>query len=378
MKILYLSGSYVPSRRASSIHVMHMCQAMAHLGHEVTLVTKDNRESIEPDISDDYDYYGIEAVFSIKKLPRPKGWGGGGRFTWEMSRLLSTFDSVDTLVYSRELFGAWIAVRKGFRVVFEAHDLPATWLSRHLHKQLFAAWTFSRFVVISQALRDLFAEGNLLPARDKVFVAHDAAEPISTSTDSANGLFQDKGKTRLGYLGHLYPGRGIDILLEIASRLESCEFHIIGGTNKDLAYWQYNHVPQNVFFHGFIQPGKLPDFFSAFDILLMPYQKSVSVAVGGTDTARWMSPLKMFEYMSTGKPIISSDLPVLREVLAHEKNALLVPPDDADAWEAAVRRLQSNPALAARLGECAREDLVQNYTWQARAEKVLRDLTLHG
>jgi glycosyltransferase involved in cell wall biosynthesis len=83
----------------------------------------------------------------------------------------------------------------------------------------------------------------------------------------------------------------------------------------------------------------------------------------------------MFEYMSTGKPIISSDLPVLREVLVHEQNALLVPPDDVDAWEAAVRRLQSHPALAARLGERAREDLMQDYTWRSRVEKVLRDLT---
>ncbi|NIV99675.1 glycosyltransferase, partial [Candidatus Saccharibacteria bacterium] len=241
-----------------------------------------------------------------------------------MSRLLSTFNPADTLVYSRELFGAWIAVRKRFQVVFEAHDLPTSWLSRQLYKQLFTAQTFCRLVVISQALRELFAARNLLPEVNKVLVAHDAAEPIPPNTGDANGLLQDNGKTRLGYIGHLYSGRGIDLLLDIASRLDSFELHIIGGTNKDLVYWQNNHVPQNVYFHGFVHPGKLPHFFTAFDILLMPYQKSVSVAGGRTDTARWMSPLKMFEYMSTGKPIVSSDLPVLREVLVHEENALLV------------------------------------------------------
>lgn len=84
--------------------------------------------------------------------------------------------------------------------------------------------------------------------------------------------------------------------------------------------------------------------------------------------------MKMFEYMAAGKAIVSSDLPVLREVLTHERNALLVPPDDVDAWATAVKRLIDDPELRRRLGETARADLLAHYTWEARAKKVLAGL----
>lgn len=375
MKILYLSGSYVPSRRASSIHVMRMCQAMASLGHEITLVTKENAAIIEPGVTDDYAYYGVKPNFTIQKLSRPNTRGGGLRFTWEMYRLLSAFDTADTLVYSRELFGVWIAAKMGFQVVLEEHTLPASWLSVKLHKQLFRSRRLARFVVISCALRDLFAEKGFLSDVGRVLIAHDAADPIAVDAGRADELFPENGKVRLGYVGHLYPGRGVDILLDVASRLESCELHLIGGTDEDLAFWQGQQIPENVFFHGFVNPGELGQYFSGLDILLMPYQERVIVAGGKTDTARWMSPLKMFEYMATGKPIISSDLSVLREVLTDGQNALLVPPDDIDAWETAVRRLQSDPGLGARIGRQACEDFQKNYTWDARAKKVLQGLS---
>ncbi|MCC7162723.1 MAG: glycosyltransferase family 4 protein [Anaerolineae bacterium] len=79
----------------------------------------------------------------------------------------------------------------------------------------------------------------------------------------------------------------------------------------------------------------------------------------------------MFEYMATGKPIVSSDHAVLQEVLQEGRNALLVPPADIDAWEAAVRRILDDPALGKRLGETAQRDLIEQYTWDARAHKVL-------
>ncbi len=84
-----------------------------------------------------------------------------------------------------------------------------------------------------------------------------------------------------------------------------------------------------------------------------------------------MSPLKMFEYMAAGKPIISSDLPVLREVLEDGRNAILVPADDLAAWESAIHRLSGDPDLGLRLGEAARRDLHERYTWDARAGRVL-------
>jgi glycosyltransferase involved in cell wall biosynthesis len=103
----------------------------------------------------------------------------------------------------------------------------------------------------------------------------------------------------------------------------------------------------------------------------MPYQKSVSVGLAGVDTAQWMSPMKMFEYMSVGVPIISSDLPVLKEVLVHNKNALLVKPNNVDEWSRALQQIDESPELEEKLGQTAYKQYAEKYTWKIRAKGIL-------
>ena len=92
----------------------------------------------------------------------------------------------------------------------------------------------------------------------------------------------------------------------------------------------------------------------------MPYQTKVSIGSKGHDTGRWMSPMKMFEYMAAGVPIISSDLPVLREILRNEENALLVSPSKHKEWCMALDRLSNDPVLAESIGKCAYSDYKKN------------------
>jgi glycosyltransferase involved in cell wall biosynthesis len=110
---------------------------------------------------------------------------------------------------------------------------------------------------------------------------------------------------------------------------------------------------------------------ASVDVLLMPYQQSVSIGIQGHDTARWMSPMKMFEYLAAGVPIISSDLPVLREVLENGKNALLANPEDAAQWVAALDLLISNSDYANSIGEFAHQQYKAKYTWLSRAGALL-------
>jgi glycosyltransferase involved in cell wall biosynthesis len=91
-----------------------------------------------------------------------------------------------------------------------------------------------------------------------------------------------------------------------------------------------------------------------------------------------MSPLKVFEYMAAGKAIVCSDLPVLREVLEHERTALLVPPDDRDAWVGALVRLARDVPFRHCLGAAARRELEDKYTWQRRAQRVLEGIAEAG
>jgi glycosyltransferase involved in cell wall biosynthesis len=91
--------------------------------------------------------------------------------------------------------------------------------------------------------------------------------------------------------------------------------------------------------------------------------------VASTISERYTSPLKLFEYLALGLPIVASDLASIREVLEHGRTALLVPPGDADALAAAMTRLAGDPALSASLGAAARA-LAREYTWERRAERL--------
>ena len=108
-------------------------------------------------------------------------------------------------------------------------------------------------------------------------------------------------------------------------------------------------------------------------MVLAPYQAKVETE-HGLDIGRWMSPLKLFEYMSEGKAIVASDLPVVREVLKHGSNALLVPSNDVVAWGNAIDLLRQNPSLQQRLGQQALDDFRANHTWKRRAQLVLEGL----
>lgn len=381
MTILYLSVSYVPSRRASSVQVMKMCEALARAGHDVTLVTKACPSRQEPGVKDDHAYYGVAGVFPVHKVPRPAWRGGGVVYSLGIWRLLRRMREGTDLVYSRDLPGAWMALHLGCRVLFEVHEVPAGARSRRLLRGLLRHPRCVRLVAISAALRDdLERSGVLDGASASILVAHDGAEAQAHVPEgeaaTGNGVLGETPGPHVGYVGSLNEGKGVDVVAALAARMPTCTFHVVGGREPQLQAWcSREGLPGNLLFHGFVEPARLHAYYRAMNVLLLPNQRRVYGATGRVDIGRWTSPLKLFEYMSSGRPIVSSDLPVLREVLAHERNALLVPPDDLPAWEHAVERVLADVALALRLGRAARRDLEDHYTWTIRASRVLHGLS---
>jgi glycosyltransferase involved in cell wall biosynthesis len=177
----------------------------------------------------------------------------------------------------------------------------------------------------------------------------------------------------VGYTGHLYPGRGMDLLAKLASCFPQAHFMWVGGKPSDVEQWRNRFKAKNITnitLIGFVENSCLPLYQAAADILLMPYAKVITGSSGG-DSASYASPMKMFEYMATHRPIISSDLPVIREVL-NETNAILCPPEDARCWAVALELLLSDPGKRRHLAERAWQD-VQGYTWTERARNALSE-----
>lgn len=374
MRIATIAGTALPSRVASAVNVLKMAQALARAGHEVTAFAR--RSASDPDArpGDVLAAYGVEPCFELVLLG-PAGWPGAKNliFPLAVARELRRRPRFD-LLYGRHApaLAAAGPVAPDVPMAYEAHAFPL----RHTRRAL-EAWLFRRrvrlLVTISAALaEDYRAHFPRLPP--EVMVAHDGADPAPLDPGPAPEPWPGRpGAPQLGYVGHLYPGKGAELVAALAPLLPDHDLHLVGGTQADAAAWRRHDSPPNLHLHGHVPHARVPAYLARFDALLAPpFARTASAA--GRDIARWMSPLKVFEYMAAGKPILASRLPVLEEVLTHADTALLLPPGDAPAWAAAARGLRVDPDLARALGRRARARLLADYTWDARVARILARL----
>lgn len=377
MRITYVADAQVPSRTANSIHVMRMCQAYADLGHEVTLVVPDWKSGLEPGVADVFEFYGVTGRFSIRRVPRL-----GGRFQTAHHAVLLPLAARwprPALVHTRSLAAAWGLTRLlSLPTLLEAHHpLAGTRRQRTMWRDVASSARLRALVLITRALAERFAldlPDGLRPviAPDGVDARWLAAAPKRKEARRRLGL-DGTDRPVAVYTGHLYPGRGIELILELARRRPDHLFLVVGGRRRDLETFRDGPraagVPENARLVGFRPPSEVLLYLRAADVLLMPYAGRVETT-GGSDTAAFASPMKLFEYLSAGRPILASKLPVLQEVLEHGRNALLLPYEEPERWSEALSWLARNSGEARRLAERARAD-ARRYTWEARARGIL-------
>ena len=201
-----------------------------------------------------------------------------------------------------------------------------------------------------------------------------AQRATRTTAAPAGELGLRAGLLNVAYIGNLYPGKGMELLIRLLPLASFCHFHVIGGFDADIQHWRDRCAGAgNITFHGFMEPARVEQVRGAFDAFIAPFQEKVMVGPDA-DISRWMSPLKIFEYMAAGKPIVASSLPVIREILVDGETALLRQPDDPQGWREALWQLHTDQALAQRLADAARRDLEQNHTWRERASRILSHL----
>ena len=358
MKLFYLSGSTIPSTSANSVHVMKMCQAFAKQGADVTLFGKKGTDE-EP-----YGFYGVETNFELVRsmnLGVPVV-GGAVRSAQTLFNLRRAGDA--DIAYGRDILLVLAAAKMGYDAMLELHQIPSTAREKKALKTLIKHETFKGLVVISKGLAEDVSE--FLGTQPRMLIAHDGADEVPETDPMPLGT----AKAHIGYTGSLHPGKGVELIVEIAQTLPDMKFHIVGGNTDQIEDWK-TKAGENVVFHGH-QPHKaLPAYLAGFDIVLAPYQQKATIK-SGADISRWISPLKLFEYMAAKKPILCSDLVVLHEVLKDGENAVLLPSDKPQAWVRAIEEVLSNATLKANLVENAYHDFKAHYTWDKRAENILK------
>lgn len=377
MKIAYLSFATLPSRAAHGVNIIKMCEALTEIGHDVTLYT-DSREPAQ----DIMDLYAVEHPFAVKRIRLVKI-----RVLGRLVSLLKTASAVrrspPDLLYTRDVFTGRLAAKLHIPFVFELHEIHPSDLRDSLFRKLISSTRCKRLIYISYRMKQLAEEkyGSAVTTLDSK-VAHDAADiKLYDSSPGPAALRRElnlpEGTFIVGYTGSLFPGRGMEIILHAAQSLPDVTFLIVGGEGRYFSEFKekVDKSGGNVLFKGFIPYKNVPRHLLACDVLLMPYQRKVLHRQKKHDTAEYMSPLKMFEYMAAGKAIISSRIPVLEEILHNEENALLVAPDNKQEWIEAISRLKDHPDLAAKLGHNASRD-VQDHSWRSRAERIMEKINI--
>jgi glycosyltransferase involved in cell wall biosynthesis len=376
--LYYVSGADIPGRMAHTIQQMRMCAAFADRCDSVRFLHPGHSGTTR--WTDVADYYGLEAAFEIEAIPTLEGTLDGlpyagllstsasftGTLTW---RVLTGEIGPSDIVYSRDYYGVFLLnellqllpARKRPVLAYEHHDI----ISAHMKRRFFSS--IDAVVTITHALRDYDIETygvdpeNCLVAPDGV-----DTQPYESTTKAGarSELDLPADEPLVVYTGHLHKGKGVEVLVDAAADI-SAPVYVVGGYEDDIERIRSERrVPENVVFTGFVQPSEIPSYQLAADVLVAPYT---------TASREFISPLKLFEYMAAGRPIVATGRPVLREVLTDGENALLARPDDPADLATQINALLADETLRATLSKQARGD-VEAYTWTARADSILRFL----
>ena len=386
MYLLHCADTRFPIERANGIQIMETCHALAVRGHHVTLLVRRDRR--HPN-RDPFDFYGLPPLptFRIRRPTLPRD--GLTRRLGYLSHAVrcALGPTRPDLVTTRDLGVADMLLRlpAGLRppVVYESHEFApivasdrpnvlsdVAGASRGKQRRLFArerrVWSRAEgYVTITRgSASDLAAR---FGQRPRLLVAPSGARlmPARRFTPPSPGE-----TPVLAYAGHLYPGKGVEILLRAVAQLPEARAMIIGGYPNDVDLAKVRglagelSLDDRVAFTGQVEPSRVSPLLGEADVLVLP-------VTGARSFQQYTSPMKLFEYMALGKPIVASDLPAIREILRDGENAVLVEPDSPERLAGGVRRVLDDRGFAERIAQGAFDDAAE-YSWERRAERLER------
>lgn len=396
MKLIYLANLRLPTEKAYGIQIAKMCEAFVDNSLEVLLIYPHRKNPATN--KDIFDYYSIKNNFVAKEVKSIDFYLPG--FLDKIAFLIKNYFSAKVLInealkegadiyYTRDELVAYLLSKKNKNVIFECHKFSNKRKAFYSHFKKINL----KIVAISDGLKeDLVKFGikdsNILVARDGVDLK-EFNMPTNTEErkEKQKKLREEffthhpdryRRKKIAVYVGNLYPWKGADILINVAEHLKDINDNyliwIVGGSKKDVEVLKrglHQNIAPFIYSNGAVPHKEVVKILIAADCAVLTGNKDELIS------SKYTSPLKMFEYMASGCPIVAQYLPAFREVL-NDQNSILVKPGDpkelADGISKIFKSLDHDnpvdPDLPQRISKKALED-VQKYTWQKRTEKIL-------
>lgn len=357
MKIFYVADTSLNNKSAYSQHVIKMCDGFGQLNLGVNLLLPEIDNKIK------FNYlkknFLLNSYKSFKFLPilNKKISNFLDRLIFGFKVAQNLKNTKNSLILTRSISSSFFLSLYKTHHFLEIHNEQNSFSKFIMINLNFINSKYIKKVIfISDALSKLY---NL--DKKKFIILHDATDPKNFSKKK-----KIKNIKRATYIGSFFKGRGIELIIQLAKKFKELEFYLYGEQNM-----RYRLNQKNLKFFKHIKYSKVPYILSNSDILLMPYSKNVEINAKNINTANYCSPLKMFDYLASGKVIISSRLDGICEILNHKKNALIAKDESVETWSDIIKKLIENKFNVRRISYNSIKT-AKKYSWKNRAKEIIK------
>lgn len=381
MKLFLIFHGRFPSDKAASLFAAKSAEAFAESGLDVTLVVPKRLGIVD---EDPYVYYSIERNFKIEYIKtidlynnpilKPLAfWLSYISFSFFTRIYLRQRSKKEDIIYSNEILPLVLNSKIRKNCFYEMHDFPESkiWLfGKYLAKMkwilIHNRWKLEE----AQKLFPVIDRNRFLYEPNAVDLKDFDIEISKVEARKQLGLSENK--KIIIYTGHLYEWKGVYTLAESAKLLPSdCVVIFVGGTDKDVKkFRQIYESVETIKIVGHVKHSLVPVWQKAGDVLILPNTAKEKIS------AFYTSPMKLFEYMASRRPIIATDIPSIREIL-NNKNALIVEADNPEKMKQVIVESFRSTSVGYELAEKAFAD-VSNHTWHKRANRIINFIKLNA
>jgi len=377
MNVLYTAFDIVPSPKGASTHILHNLRGLVNGNFNVHLITPNDGLLPPEDTIEGARVTRISQDLSLNFLARAVHFG-----TSVLSHLALN-PGYDVVHFRNVWDGIHITQNKkklGYKTLFEVNGLPSIELKYHypgmdaelltkIKEQEIATLHLSDAIICpSNVTRDYIASLGL--DRKLVTVIPNGVSP---SDFPITPLPVREGRVPiLLYIGTLADWQGLDIVIKALPKIletQPVKLQIIGrGRSRQRKMLAKQIIKLGLEEHVMIQPAvphhEIPALISQADICVAP------LGLNDRNVTQGACPIKVLEYMAAGRPLLASNMPIVRELVREDVDGLLFSPNDPDDLARQVDMLLKDVELSQRLAESAGAHVREKFTWHESQKKL--------
>jgi len=378
-RVLYTAFDIVPSPKGASTHILHNIRGLVNGTFEVHLVTPNDGLLPSEDALEGAQVTRITQDLTQNFLARAVHFGGA------VAQFLTLHHDYDVVHYRNIWDGLYLAQNKkyyGYKTLFEVNGLPSIELKYHypgldpdllmkIKEQEIATLHLSDAILCpSNVTREYLVSLGL--SRNLIHVIPNGVSP---SDFSPSPLPPREGRIpTLLYLGTLADWQGLEVVIKALPRIleqQQVRLYIVGrGRSRQrkllMKHIRKQGVEGSVVLLPAVPHHQVPALIAESDICVAP------LGLNDRNVTQGACPIKVLEYMASARPLIASNIPIVRELVREDMDGLLFSPNDPEDLAGKVIMLLRDEALAQRLAASAAERALAKFTWHESQKKLLK------